>query len=369
VITAASLYAFRNYLKEEVSLYPGVNLLLGANAQGKTNLLEAVYFGATGRSPRSSLLAELVMWEQPGARVKLAFTEDAVDHTLEARLERDESSRRTKRRLALDDKPISAQGLAGRLRTVLFHPEEMTLIRGSGEGRRRLLNGLLTQSEPGYAATLSRYGRVLEQRNQLLKRIAQEVEPVTSLGWWTAEIARLGGELVDSRRRSVQVLGSVLSEKYAEVAPGEHLELSYAPNVRDSGDPAAAIAAELGSRQHEELARGLTVAGPHRDDLEFTLSGLPAPAHASQGQQRTAILAFKLAEVEVLAAGGRPPVLLLDDVMSELDAPRRQHLVELVESLPQALITSAEEGYFPPGFVDRVNTRRVVGGHLEPLSP
>ncbi len=368
MITAVSLYAFRNYLKEEVALYPGVNLFLGANAQGKTNLLEAVYVGATGRSPRASVLAEMVMWKQAGARVKLAFTEDGVDHTLEARLERDETNRRTKRSLVFDDKPISAQALAGRLRTVLFHPEEMTLIRGSGEGRRRLLNGLMTQSEPGYATTLARYSHVLEQRNQLLKRIASELEPVASLAWWTEEIARLGGELVNLRRRSLDALGPLLSEKYSEVAPGEHLELRYAPNVTDSGDPAAAIAAELERRQSEELARGLTVAGPHRDDLDFNLGGLPAAAHASQGQQRTAILAFKLAEVQVLSAGGRPLVLLLDDVMSELDAPRRQHLVELVESSPQAVITSAEEGYFPPGFVGRVHTRRVVGGHLEALA-
>ena len=363
MITAVSLFAFRNYLKEAVPLRPGVNLLLGANAQGKTNLLEAVYFGATGRSPRSAVLAEMVMWEQQGARVKLDFTEDDAERSLEVRLERGESGR-TNRTLAVDSKPITAQALAGRLRTVLFHPEEMTLIRGSGEGRRRLLNGLMTQSEAGYAATLSRYTRVLEQRNQLLKRIAQEVEPVDSLAWWTAAIARLGGELVRARREAVGRLAPLVSAKYREVAPGEELELRYDPNVAEDGDPEGAIAAELERRQREEIARGLTVAGPHRDDLDFALGGLPAAAHASQGQQRTAILAFKLAEVEVLSTGVQPPVLLLDDVMSELDAPRRQHLVELVETSPQALITSAEEGYFPPGFVDRVHTRRVVAGHL-----
>jgi DNA replication and repair protein RecF len=363
VITAVSLFAFRNYLKESVPLRPGVNLLLGANAQGKTNLLEAVYLGATGRSPRSSILAEMVMWEQQGARVKLDFTEEGEQGSLEVRLERTESSR-TKRSLTLDGKPISAQAVAGRLRVVLFHPEEMTLIRGSGEGRRRLLNGLLTQSEAGYAATLSRYVRVLEQRNQLLKRIAQELEAVDSLAWWTAEIARLGGELVTSRVEAVGRLAPLVAAKYREVAPGEELELRYAPNVAVDGDPEAAIAAELERRQREEIARGQTVAGPHRDDLEFSLGGLPAAAHASQGQQRTAILAFKLAEVEVLSGGQHAPVLLLDDVMSELDAPRRLHLVELVETSPQALITSAEEGYFPPGFVARVHTRRVVSGRL-----
>jgi DNA replication and repair protein RecF len=363
VITGVSLFAFRNYLKESVPLSPGVNLLLGANAQGKTNLLEAVYLGATGRSPRSALLAEMVMWEQSGARVKLDFVEGDVDSSLEVRLERAESGR-TRRAVALDGKPIPVQALAGRLRVVLFHPEEMTLLRGSGEGRRRLLNGLLTQAEAGYAATLGRYTRVLEQRNQLLKRIAQEVEAVDALAWWTAEIARLGGKLVGARWEAVGRLAPLVSAKYREVAPGEELELRYAPSVADDGDPEAALTAELERRQREEIARGVTVAGPHRDDLEFILGGLPAAAHASQGQQRTAILAFKLAEVEALSAGAHPPLLLLDDVMSELDAPRRQHLMELVEASPQALITSAEEGYFPPRFVERVHTRRVVAGHL-----
>jgi DNA replication and repair protein RecF len=369
MITAVSLFAFRNYLKESVPLKPGVNLLLGANAQGKTNLLEAVYLSATGRSPRSSVLIEMVMWEQAGARVTLDFTEDDHDHSLEARLERDPTGRRTKRLLAFDGKPISTQALAGRLRIVLFHPEEMTLIRGPGEGRRRLLNSLMTQSEPGYAATLSRYGRVMEQRNQLLKRIAQELEPVASLAWWTAEIARLGGELVRARRQALEGIAPLVSKNYGKIADGELLELRYAPSVDDDRDPAAAMAAELESRVREEIARGVTVAGPHRDDLVFSLAGQPAAVHASQGQQRTAILAFKLAEVEVLSAGGQAPVLLLDDVMSELDARRRQYLVELVEASPQAIITSAEEGYFPAGFVDRVHTRRVVGGRVEAMAP
>src|SRR5258708_31143631 len=355
MITAVSLLAFRNSLKESVPVRAGLNLLLRASAQGKTNPLEAVYLGATGRAPRASVLAEMVMWEQARARVRLEFGEDGTEHSVEVRLERDESSRRTKRSIVLDGKPIGAQGLTGRLRMVLFSPEEMTLIRGSGEGRRRLLNGLLTQADTGYTTTLSSYARVLEQRNQLLKRIAQDLEPVDALAWWSAEIARLGGELMRARRQAIDELVPVVAGKYAEVAPGEALELRYAPNVADSGDPESAIAAELAGRQREEGARGLTVAGPHRDDLEFELDGLPAAAHASQGQQRTAILAFKLAEVEVLSAGPRAPVLLLDDVMSELDAPRRQHLVELVEASPQAIITSAEQGYIPPGFVDRVD--------------
>ena len=133
MITQVSLFAFRNYIKAEVPLRPGVNLLLGANAQGKTNLVEAIYLAATGRSPRASVLAEMVMWEQTAARVRLDLEEAGEPHVLEVRLERDDGPR-TKRRLALDDKPISASALAGRVKTVIFHPEEMTLIRGSGEG-------------------------------------------------------------------------------------------------------------------------------------------------------------------------------------------------------------------------------------------
>src|SRR5258708_13421532 len=191
MITAVSLLAFRNSLKESCPLRAGVNLLLGANAQGKTNLLEAVYLGATGRSPRASVLAEMVMWEQARARVRLEFGEDGTEHSVEVRLERDESSRRTKRSIVLDGKPIGAQGLTGRLRMVLFSPEEMTLIRGSGEGRRRLLNGLLIQADTGYTTTLSRYTRVLEQRNQLLKRIPQDLQPVDAPAGSSPQLAPL----------------------------------------------------------------------------------------------------------------------------------------------------------------------------------
>ncbi len=366
MLTSVSLYAFRNYIKEAVPLLPGTNLFLGANAQGKTNLLEAIFLAATSRSPRSGVLAEMVMWEQHAARVVLEFADDRGAHTLEVRLERD-SGPRTKRKLVLDGKPLSAATLAGRVKTVLFHPEEMALIRGSGEGRRRLLSGLMTQSEPGFASLLSRYGRVVEQRNSLLKRVAQDLEPVGALGYWTDEVGRLGGEVVEARRRCLARLGPVVAARYAEVAGGEELELRYAPSVDDATDPAAAIAAELRGREREEVARGVTVAGPHRDDVAFAIGGLAAASHASQGQQRTAILAFKLAEVDLLSDDGVAPVLLLDDVMSELDAPRREHLLALVEAVPQAVITSAEEAYFPPGFVDRVAARRVSAGTVEAL--
>lgn len=364
MLTSVSLFTFRNYTKQTVPLSPGVNLFLGANAQGKTNLLEAIYVGATGRSPRAAVLADLVMWEQEAARVVLAYQPEAgADHTIELRLERDGATR-TRRRLTLDGKAIGVQALAGRLKTVLFHPEEMGLIRGSGEGRRRLLNGLLAQSVPSYASLLSRYSRVIEQRNQLLKRISQELEPVDALDWWTDEAGRLGGQLVDARRRALLRLAPLVAGAYQRVANADDLELRYAPSVDDPDDPGGALVAELHSRLAEELARGVTVAGPHRDDITFRIGGIGAAAHASQGQQRTAILAYKLAEVEMLSDEGGAPTLLLDDVMSELDAARRQHLLTLVEAVPQAVITSAEESYFPRGFAARVGARRVVAGSV-----
>jgi DNA replication and repair protein RecF len=369
LLTSVSLFAFRNYTKQEVSLRPGVNLFLGANAQGKTNLLEAIYFAATGRSPRSALLTEMVMWEESGARVVLEYRSDG-NHVIEVRLERDAAGgSRTKRTLKFDDRALAPAALAGRVKVVLFHPEEMTLIRGSGEPRRRLVNGLLSQWREGYAAQLSRYGRVLEQRNQLLKRVAAALEPETALDWWTEELARVGGEIMAARREALAELAPRIAANHRGIAGEERLDVRYAPSVEGGdGDDAAAISAALRSRLREELARGMTVAGPHRDDVAFDLGGLPAASHASQGQQRTAILAFKLAEVEALAGEGDAPVLLLDDVMSELDAPRRAHLLSLVEASPQAVITSAEEAYFPPGFAARVGGRRVVAGSLAPGS-
>ncbi|MHB8507761.1 MAG: DNA replication/repair protein RecF [Candidatus Dormibacteria bacterium] len=364
MLTEVSLFAFRNYLKQVVPLSPGVNLFLGANAQGKTNLLEALYLGATGRSPRSALLAEMVMWEQAGARVVLDFEEGGRKRCLEVRLERDPASTRTRRTIRLDEKPMAASAHAGRIRVVLFHPEEMTLVRGSGEARRRLVNGLLSQAEPAYSGLLSRYQRLLEQRNQLLKRVQQELEPPSALGWWTEELARAGGGLVEVRARRLGQVAPLVAARHAEISGGERLEVAYAPSVPLSDDPARALAQELYSRQREEIARGVTVAGPHRDDLTFTLAGLPAASHASQGQQRTAILAFKLAEVELLTEGGGSPVLLLDDVMSELDAPRRAHLLRQVEASAQSVITSAEAAYFPEGFTGRVRARRVEAGAL-----
>lgn len=367
MLSSIGLFAFRNYQREAVLLEPGVNLFLGSNAQGKTNLLEAIQLAATGRSPRAALMGDMVMWEELGGRVALAFTEAGELHQVEIRLQRDARSPRTKRTMTLDGKAISPHSFAGRVKVVSFHPEDMGLIRGSGEGRRRLLNNLMSQAESGYARLLSRYSRVLEQRNRLLKRVAQEREPADTLRWWTEEIARLGGELVATRRVRLRELAPVVARRHRDIAGGEELELRYAPNVDGEADPAGAIAAELIGRLDEELARGVTAAGPHRDDLKFSLGGVAASVHASQGQQRTAILAFKLAEVEILSVEGASPVLLFDDVMSELDAPRRAHLLELIETSPQAVITSAEESYFPRGFVTRVSTRRVVGGRVSPL--
>ncbi|HEV1997681.1 MAG TPA: DNA replication and repair protein RecF, partial [Candidatus Dormibacteraeota bacterium] len=363
---AISLYAFRNYMKESVALEPGVNLFLGANAQGKTNLLEAIYLAATSRSPRASVLAEMVMWEQAGGRVVMEFGEGEQARAIEVRLERDPGTTRTRRTIRLDERPASPAKISGLVRTVLFHPEEMTLLRGSGEPRRRLVNGVLTQLDAAYAENLSRYTRLLEQRNQLLKRVAEDLEPVSALDWWTDELSRVGGEIMGRRAAFIEDIAGRISRRYAEVAPGEHLDVGYVPSFDPGDDAATAMAATLRGRQREELARGVTVAGPHRDDIEFRIGGLAAAAHASQGQQRTAILAFKLAEVEVLGLGGRAPVLLLDDVMSELDAPRRQHLLQLIEESPQSVITSAEARYFPDGFAARVNTREVEHGKVNP---
>jgi len=312
----------------------------------------------------------MVMWEQAGARVTLSFADGSGPHRIEVKVVREVQGQRARRSIVINKQAAQVQKLAGRVPVVLFHPEEMTLIRGPGEPRRRLINNLMAQLSPQFHGSLSGYGRVVEQRNQLLKRIADESEPLASLDWWTAEVGRRGGEIMGMRHELIERLAPVVTRRHADLAPGEELELRYRPSVAvaeaSSQVCAAAIVAELGRRRHEELARGQTVAGPHRDDLEFVLGRMPAAAHASQGQQRTAILAFKLAEIELLGGDREPPVLLLDDVMSELDAPRREHLMARVEQSPQTVITAAEERYFPAEFKRRIATWRVEAGKIMP---
>jgi DNA replication and repair protein RecF len=325
-------------------------LIFGPNATGKTSLLEAIVLLAWGRSHRTSADGELVRWGAEVARVEArvgrpdAAPEDR--EAVEVALVRTASGG-ARKRIRVNGVARRAASLAGVLRTVMFAPEEMLLVAGSPSLRREALDRLAGQRSPAYARDLATYGRALQQRNGLLRLIREEQATRAELRFWDATLLEAGTAVREERQRLLLALEEPLAAAHAEIAPDEaaadRLALVYATNApQHQGEGVRdALARRLAETADKEVWNGTTLIGPHRDDLVFEMGGRPLAAFASRGQQRTAILAFKLAEVDLLTAlDGRPPLLLLDDVFSELDPVRRSHLVRRIAALPQAFVTT-----------------------------
>jgi DNA replication and repair protein RecF len=356
-LVSLQLRNYRNY--QRLDLEPGahLNVFLGANGQGKTNLLESVALLALSTSPRARRDSELVGPLAPEARV------DALVESGQRRSEIRVSIRvegdRARRRIEVDSQPRRAVDLPGLFRVTLFWPDDLNLVKSGPEHRRRLLNEMLVQVRQGYARALSRYARVLEQRNSLLKQVALNEQPPDALDVWDLELARLGTELVDARRQAVADLAGSAADGHAAISGGESLALEYI------GPPADLLEALQRSRR-EDLRRGSTSVGPHRDDVLVRLDGRDARAFASQGQQRTAVVSIKLAEAAVVAdMTGERPVLLLDDVLSELDSSRRAALLERLGDPGQVIITSVEADPFPEAVIGRSVVRHIEQGTVK----
>jgi DNA replication and repair protein RecF len=348
---------YRNYGRLDLEPGSQLNLFLGANGQGKTNLLESVAMLALSSSPRARRDAELVGPLAPEARI--AAVVESGSRRSEVRISVLLDGERARRRIEVDGQPRRAVDLPGLFRVTLFWPDDLSLVKSGPEHRRRLLNQMLVQVEPGYARCLGRYGRVLEQRNSLLKRVGAGEQPVSALDVWDLELARLGSELTAARRRAVTVLREGAATAHAAISGGEVLELGY------QGPPPDLLAAVEKSRG-EDLRRGSTSVGPHRDDLEILLGGREARGFASQGQQRTAVVSIKLAEADLVAEmTGERPVLLLDDVLSELDGDRRRALLESLSEPGQVVITSVEADPFPTSVIGRSVVRCIQAGTVQ----
>jgi DNA replication and repair protein RecF len=260
-----------------------------------------------------------------------------------------------------------AAGLGGLLRTVVFAPEEMLLVVGSPGLRRAALDQLASQRSPSYARDLATYTRTLQQRNSLLRAIREEQAGRDELRFWDGSFLDAGGAVVAERHRVLADLAGPLGRAHAEIAPDEagtaRLTISYQTNapMLPGEMPRDALARRLVETAEKEVWNGTTLIGPHRDDLVFELDGRDMSGFASRGQQRTAILAFKLAELDLLTAqDGRPPLLLLDDVFSELDPDRRAHLVRRIAELPQAFVTTTTLDDLDPALVTAATAWEVV---------
>jgi DNA replication and repair protein RecF len=355
IVTRLAVRDFRNYERAEVELGPGLNVVAGANGAGKTNLLEALYVGLTARSCRTSNERELLRLGADVARVELGVEAPDGSHVLEVGLAPGEE-----KRVRVDGAPLARGVDPPRPLAAVFLPDRLDLVKGAPALRRAHLDQVVAALWPARATTRSAYTRALAQRNALVARVRAGVAAAEQLDPWDAELARHGAQLMDDRRAAVDLVGPFFAARAEELGLPEAAALRYAPRSRAAD--ADGLRAELAERRQSDLDRGFTTHGPHRDDLALTHGGRMLRSLGSQGQQRLGLLALLFGERDALAAHGSPPLMLLDDVMSELDAARRERLSDLVRSEGQALITTTDAEHVPGVHADDVSLFHVASG-------
>ncbi|MEO3972772.1 DNA replication/repair protein RecF [Streptomyces sp. CAU 1734] len=373
-VTHLSLADFRSYARVEVPLDPGVTSFVGANGQGKTNLVEAVGYLATLASHRVSSDAPLVRAGADRAVIRAAVTQGERSQLIELELNPGKSNRARINRSS----QVRPRDVLGIVRTVLFAPEDLALIKGDPGDRRRFLDELVTARSPRMAGVRSDYERVLKQRNTLLKSAAMARRhgsartggaDLSTLDVWDQHLARAGAELLWQRMELIRAIQPLADKAYEALAPGggpialEYRSSASAPeaspdSARETGAGSvtgaqgreelyALLLSALGGARKQEMERGVTLVGPHRDDLVLGLGRLPAKGYASHGESWSYALALRLASYDLLRSEGNEPVLVLDDVFAELDARRRERLAELVAPGEQVLVTAAVDDDVP----------------------
>ena len=343
-VTALRMLGFRNLAAGRLKLGEGITLLWGPNGAGKTNALEALCLALSGRSCRTRNEREVIAFGEQLARIEAELSDDGETRVFLWSLDRSGD-----RRHLVDDSPATAEHDGLRPPLAIFLPDRLALVKGPPAVRRTHLDRLCAALWPGRAELRRRYGRALAQRNALLGRIRAGTAPLDSLGAWEQELASAGLDLIATRREAVDLLASEFAEAAADLCLPGAAALRYLP--RSCASEPEELAAELRERRAADLARGYTAHGPHLDELAVSLGGRSLRRYGSQGEQRTAVLALLFAERRaLLEAGRRPPLMLLDDVMSELDARRRAALAtRLAEGGGQTVLTATEPDHLAGG--------------------
>lgn len=371
-LTTLHLRQFRNYSEQQVGFHAPKTILVGDNAQGKSNLLEAVELLATLRSHRSTRDRELVQNEAETGQIFAHLDRGlgAVDLSLVLR----SNGRRT---VALNGQSLRRQHeFLGTLNAVQFSSLDLDLVRGGPGERRTWIDTLLTQLEPVYAYILQQYTLALRQRNALLKQRRDRPDSAppadsTELAVWDAQLAALGTRVIRRRARVLNRLAPLAQTWHQSISNGlEHLDVRYAPQVPVLEDDPVAIQQTFLEKIHQraiaEHVQGTTLVGPHRDEIEFLINDTPARQYGSQGQQRTLVLSLKLAELKLLESViGEPPLLLLDDVLAELDLNRQDKLLDTIQDRFQTLITTTHLGSFDAQWLKSSQVLTVQAGRIE----
>ena len=358
LVTRLRLRDFRSYASAEVELGAGLTVVHGRNGAGKTNLVEALYFGCTGRSCRTSNEREVVRFDATTMRVEVDLRdEEGREHALAVGFSPGDA-----KRLQADGVTVERLvDVQARPLVCVFMPDRLELVKGPPALRRSHVDQVIAASWPARAHTRRAYGRALAQRNALLAGIRAGRASQSSLPAWDAELARHGIALRDDRAAAVELLAPRFAVLAEALGLGPDAELRYKPRSRAAD--AAQLAAELAERTQSDLERGFTGHGPHRDDLALLREGHELRAYGSQGEQRLALLALLLAERETLAeTRGAVPLMILDDVMSELDPDRRTMLAELLRSDGQSIVTTTDLAHVPGGEAPGVARLSVAGG-------
>jgi DNA replication and repair protein RecF len=408
VLTRLLLTNFRNYLRLTLDLPPGPVLLRSDNAQGKTNLLEAIYYLATTRSAFARAERQLVNWQAverdplPFARVEGHVRRNESTLQIDITLLPGEKGT-IRKEMRLNGVKKRALDVVGQLNAVIFLPEDIELVTGSPSVRRRYLDVTLCQINPAYCRALVQYNKLLVQRNALLKQLGErgsgralQTQDEDQLLFWDQQLAEQGAALIVTRQEAITKLDQLGRSRYRLL--GEHSEifrLHYAPSFDPQHRPllnyqrplsleellpseqtqpsrsevAEAFKLHLRQARREEITRGVTVVGPHRDDLHFTVGGVDMTLYGSRGQQRTTALTLKLAEVDLMRqVTHETPLLLLDDVMSELDASRRARVMAMVDGVDQAILTTTDWTDFTEEFCAQAHLLQLTAGYVEVAS-
>ena len=354
MIESIELENYRNYGQLHMDFSPGTNLLYGDNAQGKTNILEAVYVCCTTKSHRGSKDREIIQFEKEESHIKLNVRKKDVPYRIDMHLKKNKT-----KGVAINGIPIRrASELFGIINVVFFSPEDLNIIKNGPAERRRFVDMELCQLNRLYVHALIQYNKVIMQRNKLLKELIFHPDYESTLDVWDMQLVQYGSQVISCRRGFIRELNDMIGGIHGKLTGRkEKLTVSYEPNTE-----AEELEAALKRSREMDVKLKTTTVGPHRDDLSFIVNGIDIRRFGSQGQQRTAALSLKLAEIELVKYIVKDyPVLLLDDVLSELDGSRQEHLLEGIENIQTMITCTGLEDFLSRRFrIDKIY--RVVEG-------